>query len=93
MHALLLTSWLFCQGLDLSTTIVGLNSHQVHEGNAIMRGQHLPEVKVAVNVGVLLAYTLHKSHSTAIPLAMATAGCIGGGLNLHTLAKAREGAK
>ena len=55
IDALLLTSWVLCQGLDGATTAIALNRGGFHEGNPLMRGPHSAYVKVGVNIGALIA--------------------------------------
>ena len=92
MHTALIAAWLACQSLDLGTTLYGLHTGRVHEGNAVMRGGHLAAVKVSVNVGALWGQRRYLDRTGArwiLPAAFATTGCLAGTWNLRTIARAQ----
>lgn len=90
--AALLLLMVSCQSLDLSTTLYGLSTGRVHEGNPVMRGSHLVAVKVSVNLGAVLGQRVLAKRSGAVkwvlPGAFAATGCAAGILNLRTIRKA-----
>ena len=92
MNAILLTSWILCQSLDLGTTLHALNQPHFREGNPILGGpKRVLAFKVTVN-GALFAWQARAKRpvlTRASSIAMASAGCVAGGLNLRTIRGAR----
>lgn len=82
-----------CQSLDLSSTLYGLSTGRVHEGNPLMRGSHLVAVKVSVNLGAVIGqHALAKRPGAAkwiLPVAFVATGCGAGLLNLRTIRRAK----
>ncbi len=88
LTALLVTSMIACQGLDVGTTYAGLHSGRFVEANPIMRGPQMYVAKVGINVGMLIWRQRSAPTSPAkqiIPAGLAIAGCGAAAWNAHQL--------
>lgn len=87
-----MTGWLLaaalCQSLDFASTYVALHREGFREGNGLM-ASHPYTVKIAANVGVFTLHTTawkrNRNGKRASAVILAGAGCLAGGLNLHTM--------
>ncbi len=91
MNPLLLTAWLACQSLDLTTTAIALRNPNLTEGNTLLRGRQGIALKISVNLGAYLWSRKQDSKGVryVVPATFAVAGCVPGVMNLRTMRSVR----